>query len=103
MNSGPIVRGSALVTVSLKLDKARHLSEISSLVGISVDDIVSEALDDWINCVAPVRLEALLDSQNEKRRLDIGEPKSNHPHHHPSGLPSLKKIPAPRNPTPDTP
>jgi hypothetical protein len=70
MNSGPVVSSSAHGTVSLKPDTARHLRELSSQMGVSVDDIVSEALDDWIDCVAPARLEAMLDSQNEKFRLD---------------------------------
>ena len=39
--------------------------EIAALLGCDPDQILSEALQDWIRNVAPVRLEASLNSQNE--------------------------------------
>jgi len=53
-------------TVSLTPDLSNDLQSICALLGRSKDDIIAEALEDWIECVAPIRLEDALNSQNEK-------------------------------------
>jgi hypothetical protein len=38
----------------------RDIFEIASLLGVEPRAIVADALDDWMRCIAPVRLEAAL-------------------------------------------
>jgi hypothetical protein len=40
----------------------RRVTKLSLLLDIEVDAIVNEALADWITCIAPVRLESKLAS-----------------------------------------
>lgn len=67
MKSSPIVRDLDPFVVSLEERLSHHLWSISTLLGMSKDDIIAEALEDWIECVAPVRLETAINSQNEKK------------------------------------
>lgn len=64
----PVVPISAEFPVRFNLKKQKELLEISGILGISTDSIIDEALDDWMSCILPVRLQAILVSQNEKRR-----------------------------------
>ena len=62
MKCSPIVRNPDPFVVSLEENLSYHLWSISTLLGMSKDDIIAEALEDWIECVAPVRLETALTS-----------------------------------------
>lgn len=41
--------------------------ECSEILNTPINTIMQEALEDWLTCVAPARMEILLFSQNEKK------------------------------------
>jgi hypothetical protein len=47
-------------SIDIDPDTVRDIFEIASLLGIEPRAIVADALDDWMRCIAPVRLEAAL-------------------------------------------
>ena len=50
MKRSPIVRDPDPFVVSLEENLSHHLWSISTLLGMSKDDIIAEALEDWIEC-----------------------------------------------------
>jgi predicted transcriptional regulator len=47
-------------SIGIDPEMARDVSEIASLLGVQPHAIVADALDDWMRCIAPVRLEDAL-------------------------------------------
>lgn len=56
---------------SVNLDPALYnrVLSICKLLGVSMNDVMTEALEDWLESIAPVRLQDVLNSQNEKNNL----------------------------------
>lgn len=63
----PIVSISAPVPFTLNPKTRMNLMECSEILNTPINTIMQEALEDWLNCVAPARMETLLFSQNEKK------------------------------------
>ncbi len=55
------------LAIHLEAGLIHDLHSICNLLGTSKDDVVAEALEEWIECIAPVRLRQRLTSQNEKK------------------------------------
>lgn len=64
----PVVSISAAIPITFNPKNRNTLMEVSELLHRSPDSILDEAFEDWVTCVLPVRLEALLVSHNEKLR-----------------------------------
>jgi hypothetical protein len=48
------------LSAGINPDTVREICEIASLLGVDPQTIVAEALDDWMRCIAPVRLDDAL-------------------------------------------